>query len=488
MIEETRPSKTKFIEKYNLWDHEQKATAAEVCNRINLEDLTSVRFSFADQHGILRGKTIVADAVTDVFEDGVNVTTSLLAKDTSHKTVFPVWEKGAGMGLSHMEGAGDIYLVPDPATFKILPWASKTGWIQCDIYFSDGSPVPFCTRRILRNQLKKLAESGKEMIVGIEVEFHVMKLDDPSLAPVQSGQPPEPPKVSLMAHGFQYLTEIRVDEVEPIISVLQSDLLALGLPLRSVEVEFGPSQIEFTFKPLEGLAAADLMIIFRSAVKQICRRHGYHATFMCRPNIQNVFASGWHLHQSLREKKTGKNLFVPKSKRQKFLSETGLNYIGGILQYAIDSSVFTTPTINGYKRYRPFTLAPDRIVWGADNKGAMVRAIGGTENLASRVENRVGEPAANPYLYIVSQLLSGLEGIKGKVDPGLPSSTPYDTDAPQLPRSLEEAISALRKSRFYRNALGNQFVDYIVAIKAAEVSRFLSDVTDWEQKEYFEIF
>jgi glutamine synthetase len=160
----------------------------------------------------------------------------------------------------------------------------------------------------------------------------------------------------------------------------------------------------------------------------------------------------------------------------------------GSLAHARESAVFSTPTINGYKRYQPHSLAPDRVVWGRDNKGAMIRAIGGPGDLGSRVENRAGEPAANPHLYLASQILAGLDGIERRLDPGPPADTPYAADVERLPRSLMEAVAALRESAFWRERLGEAFVDWLVTIKEAEIARFLGEVTDWEHREYFEIF
>src|SRR5208337_1354767 len=160
-----------------------------------------------------------------------------------------------------------------------------------------------------------------------------------------AGQPGQPPSVSLLSHGYQYLTEQRFDLIEPVLAIVRRDILKLGLPLRSVEVEFGPSQCEFTFAPTVGLVPADTMVLFRSAVKQICRRHGHHATFMCRPRIANAFASGWHLHQSLRRRDTGANAFMPGDDQP--LSDLGIHYLGGLLAHARSATVFSTPTING---------------------------------------------------------------------------------------------------------------------------------------------
>jgi len=293
--------------------------------------------------------------------------------------------------------------------------------------------------------------------------------------------------VSLLSHGYQYLTEQRFDQMEPVLEILRRDIVALGLPLRSVEVEFGPSQCEFTFAPKKGLEPADNMVLFRSAVKQIARRHGYHATFMCRPKLPNVFASGWHLHQSIVSRATGENQFMTKDGGEP-LSAFGRAWLAGLLDHARASTLFTTPTINGYKRYRSYSLAPDRAIWGRDNRGVMIRVLGGANDAATRLENRIGEPAANPYLYMASQILSGLDGVDRKLDPGPSADTPYETKAPPLPKSLRDAVAALKDDPFFREKFGPEFVDYYTHIKNAEIDRFLSEVTDWEHREYFEMF
>ena len=476
-----------FVEQYGLWNDAQVEAAERVEQLVKEQDLEVIRLSFADQHGILRGKTIVARELTVALRNGCAMVTTLLAKDTSHKTVYPWFTEGGGFGMDEMTGGGDFIMVADPTTFKVLPWADKTGWILCDIYFPNGKPVPFSTRQIMRDALAELDTKGYEYIAGLEVEFHLFKLEDPNLKPEQGGQPAEPPEVSLLAHGFQYLTEQRMDELEPSLEKIRRHLVALDLPLRTVEVEFGPSQVEITFDPGVGLAPADAMILFRSAVKQIAHRNGLHATFMCRPNLPNLFSSGWHLHQSLQDKKTGKNLFMPKG-AEDILSPLGRQFIAGLLKHARGASVFSTPTINGYKRFQPYSLAPDRALWGRDNRGAMLRVVSAPNDAGSRIENRVGEPAANPYLYMASQIYAGLDGIDNRLEPAIPVDAPYDTDAPPLPRSLLDALFALREDPLFAEKFGQRFVDYILHIKDAEITRFLSTVTDWEHKEYFEIF
>jgi glutamine synthetase len=369
--------------------------------------IKTVRFSFADQHGVLRGKTLSASAAEAAMERGVTVTSTLLLKDTSHRTVFPAFTPGGGVGIPEMQGAADICMVPDTSTFRVLPWAPDTGWYLCDLQFADGRPVIFDTRALLKGAVNKLALAGYEFVAGLEVEFHVFRIRDPRLQPADAGQPGNPPDVELLTTGYQLLTEHKYDQLEPVVELLRDSLERLELPLRSFEIEFGPSQLEFTLAPRAGMAAADSMVLLRSAVKQVARRHGYHATFMCRPKLPNVMSSGWHLHQSLT--RNGLNAFT--SDRED-LSDTGKQYLAGLLAHARASSAFATPTINGYKRYRPYSLAPDRVIWGKENRGALLRVVGGPRDPDTRIENRIGEPAANPYLYFASQIYCGLDGIE----------------------------------------------------------------------------
>jgi glutamine synthetase len=293
--------------------------------------------------------------------------------------------------------------------------------------------------------------------------------------------------VSLLTHGYQYLTEHRYDSVDKVMELLRSTLQGLELPLRSLEIEMGPSQFELTFGPTCGMNPADSMMLLRSAVKQVCQRHGYHATFMCRPRIPNVASSGWHLHQSLRDKKTGKNVFIPTQEGED-LSPVGMHYLGGLLEHAAASTLLASPTINGYRRFRPFSLAPDRAAWGRDNRGAMMRVLGGVGQAGTRIENRVGEPTANPYLYLASQVFSGVDGMRRKLNPGASADAPYETPAELLPRSLTDAMARLRQDDYLCEQLGERFVNYYCHIKDAEIARFNLEVSDWEHREYFDLF
>ena len=172
--------------------------------------------------------------------------------------------------------------------------------------------MPLDGRALLRRQLARLAERGLELYAGIEVEFYVTR---PASASVRSarrarGQPGAVLEVEPIERGYQFLSDSRMDGFAETVEAIRDGLVDVGIPPRSIENEWGPGQIEITFSPMEGLAAADAMILFRSAVKAVCARLGLHATFMCWPALPNFFSSGSHLHQSLLEIERGRNVFA----------------------------------------------------------------------------------------------------------------------------------------------------------------------------------
>lgn len=458
------------------------AAAKALLAQVQDSDLETVRILFPDQHGVLRGKTIVASALASALSGGIAAPSTLLLKDTAHRTVYPVWDAG---GDSPMQGAGDVVMVPDPATFRLLPHAAGAAWLLCDVVSKSAGPIAFAPRTVLASAVAQLAAAGLQMQVGLEVEFHVFEVTDPALSHAQATMPPEPPQTRNLAPGYQFLTETTYARLDPVCEMLRRAVQGIGLPLRSMEVEMGPSQFEFTFDPAGPVQQADNLVMLRTLIKEVCAAEGLHATFMTRPKVANGCASGWHLHQSLRDT-MGSPLMMPQAGDG--LSPHAAGWMAGLLDHAVESCLLTTPTVNGYKRYQPFQLAPDRVVWGRDNRGAMLRAIMAPGDPASRIENRVPEAAANPYYAFASQILSGLDGINRGLTPPAAVENPHDASALALPKTLGAAIDAFAQSGFYRAALGAEVVDYLVRIKRAEWERYLAHVSDWEQSEYFGLY
>jgi glutamine synthetase len=475
-----------FAQRFGLDSQEREAKLAEVMARIEEAGVEVVRVSFIDTHGQLRTRPMEARHFPQAARNGVPFTTALFAMDSANNIFQPVFSADGSFGRGAMGGAGDMLAIADLSTFRVLPWAEKSASIIADLYLTDGEPCPFDPRGVMRKACAKLAEQGLMFVGGVEVECHIFKVSDPRLNLADCTQPSRPPDVEVLRHGYQYMSQLVLDEYEPVVMAIRRALIDLGLPLRTVECEWGPGQLEITLDPILGVEAADAVVLMRSAVKQVARRMGLIASFMTKPGLPNVFSCGWHLHESLASMDGGGNAFVS---AERPMSDLGLHFVGGLLKHAPAGTAFSNPTINGYKRLNANPLAPKRAVWSIDNKAAMCRLVGGAGDRSTHIENRSGEPLANPYLYMASQIFAGLDGIATAEDPGDPLSDPYgQTSKPLMPGSLMDAIDALAGSELYRATMGDEFIDHFIGMKRHEIGRFLSHVTDWEHREYFEAY
>ncbi|HEY2549244.1 MAG TPA: glutamine synthetase family protein [Streptosporangiaceae bacterium] len=486
-----------FVARHGLYTAEQAAQAEAVAARIREAGLRTVRLIVVDQHGIPRGKALSPEVAIAAMTNGLDFSGAIYSLDTGNQVFVPAFAAGGGFGIDEFTGFPDIVLVPDASSFQILPWADRTGWMLCDAYFASGQPMPLDGRGLMRRMLSELGSAGYDYLAGIEVEYYIVRVDSEHLDPRDAGFTAPPPPVSVFQRGYQYLSEVRLDSVTETLEVIRDGLVAVGLPPRSMEDEWGPGQMEFSFSPIGGLAAADAVVLFRSAVKQMCQRRGLLATFMCRPALPNFFSSGWHLHQSLLSGASGQNAFASE---HDVLSAAGRQFVAGLLEHAMPMTVFATPTVNGYKRFRPYSFAPDRVCWAVENRGALVRVQGSAGDANSHVEMRMGEPAANPYLYMAANIAAGLDGIRRQaVAPPPVEADPYASEHPMLPASLADAVGELEKDQFFRAAFGDVLIDYLLQMKRAEVARYEAaiaenplpdgqEVSDWEMREYFQFY
>jgi glutamine synthetase len=446
---------------------------------------------------VLRSKTLVAAAVAQVMHNGVGMVSTLLLKDTSNRTAYKVFEAGGTKDLPGFEYASNVLLMAEPESYLQLPWAPGTGWLRTQPFMQDGTPIELDTRRVLQRALQRLATSGYGLKCGLEVEFHIYRIEDTQaqLDPEQAAWPGLPPRVSMIHPGYNLLADSCYDMADEPMRIVLHTAQSLGMPLLSLEIELGPSQVEAVFEATDALTAADNMVLFRNAVRQALLRAGYYATFMCRPPFPNIMSSGWHLHQSLVELSSGNNAFRRESPAegsdamaaQYVLSETGEYYLAGLLKHARGMAVFCTPTPNGFARFQPNALAPQSVLWGRDNRGAMLRVVGECNDNGTRIENRVGEPTANPYLYIAAQIHAGMNGIERQLRAPPATDSPYSGSHELLPKSLGEALEALDADVALCTAFGQPFVDYYTQLKRLELSRFdaAQDKTDFERREYF---
>jgi glutamine synthetase len=491
-----------FIARHALWSDDQWKQAEELKERVRKDDLQFIRLAWADPHGASRAKAVTAPAFTAALSNGYNINVATTTLDSANARTFSSFTRGGGMGLPEMTGSPNLTIVPDPSTFRVLPWAPGVGWVLCDEYFNTGVPFHFSPRHLLRRQLRRLRERGMRLLIGLEVEWYLLRVAEEQLGEEHVGAPGtrgQPVRTAPPEPGYSYHSESNMDLMQGVLSALAGAFEKLSLPLCSVENEWGPGQVECTFAAVEALAAADNYFLFRTATRQVCRRMDHFATFMCRPGLKGYYSSGWHLHQSLVDAHGGSNLFMP-TQAGDALSPIGRQFTAGLLQHAAPCTAFTTPTVNGYRRFRPNSLAPDRATWCHDHRGVMLRALGGAGDPATRIENRVGEPAANPYLYIASQIVAGLDGIEKTLDPGPQCEEPYASDCPVLPKSLPASLNALEKEPLFRTEFGGVFIDYFLKLKRNEAGRFQrwleetgmkdagEETTEWEQREYFDFF
>ena len=496
-----------FAEGCGVADAARADACEAVLRRLGGEGIERVRIGWCDTHGILRGKTLTAAALPRALESGIGLVSTILLKDTSDRTAYRVFEPGATDALPGFGFANNLVLLPDPASFMVLPWAPGTGWMRAEAWFDDATPVPIDTRFILRRALDRLAEKGFGLTCGLEVEFHIYRLADPlrdaaSLDPERAAWPGEPPAMTLIHPGYNLLSEGWADRCDEALRIVQRTAQGLGLPLASLEIELGPSQVEAVFEASDALTAADRMVAFRNGVTQALRRAGYHASFVCRPPFPNVMASGWHLHQSLHDLASGVNAFrrdEPAAGSRPndavhVLSDAGAAWLAGLLEHGRSMAVFCAPTINAYGRFRPNAMAPNALTWGRDNRGAMLRVLGRAGDPGTRIENRIGEPGANPYLYIAAQVHAGLDGLERGLAAPKATAAPYaqaaGDGADRLPASLGEALAALAADERVVAAFGAPVVAWYDQVKRAELARHeqAEDKDAWQAREYFSRF
>jgi glutamine synthetase len=483
-----------FVADLGRWDARQAEAG--------LDQIDLVRLVFCDPHGLARSKTLTADSFRAALRNGMDFSPGPFLFDTGHAIAIDIGEN-PGLGVDELIGAGDFLVVPDPLTFQVMPEVEpRTAWVLGDEYLRDGTPHPLSTRHVLRRVCARYAAHGLEPVVGLEVEWYLTRLvgNTPGNRGNGFGLQGVAPAVEAVNAGYQFNLDAYFHSVADVANPLSGMLLALGLPLRTMEHESGPGQLEFTFSPMLASDAAYAMLLFRTVVKQACARRGFHASFMSLPKLDSFDPSGWHLHQSVAATVTGGNVFASED-ADGGISAEGKAYIDGILARARDLCLLSVPTVNGYRRFgENYPLAPMQIGWSFEDRRAMVRVLGAGDS--THVENRVGEPCANPYLAMAAQLSAGLDGLLGERAAGGPGETLPEAAGDTLPLSLREALEVFRASKHVGELLGTPLTVGLVKLKESEVSRFEAwcesrggheplpgtGVTDWEQREYFGVY
>ena len=391
--------------------------------------------------------------------------------------------RGMGFDGSAIEGFArdeekDLYALPDPNTFAILPWRPRENAVArvfCDIVTPDETPFEGDPRFVLRRNIERAARVGYTYYVGPEIEYFYFNNDsDP--VPMDRG-----------GYFDQGATDLATDMRRETVLMLEE----LGIPVEASHHEVAPSQHEIDLRHTDALTMADTVMTYKLVVKEIAQRHDCYATFMPKP-IATVNGSGMHIHQSLFE--GGRNAFYDADDPER-LSTVGRHFIAGLLKHAGEITAVTNQWVNSYKRLVPNFEAPVHVTWATVNRADLIRVPSfkpGREE-SRRVEFRSPDPACNPYLAFSVMLAAGLEGIEKEYD--LPDPTDADvfdmSDAEReahgiesLPSNLLEALRITEESELVRNALGDSVFKSFVENKKIDWDRYRSQVTDYEIARY----
>jgi glutamine synthetase len=373
----------------------------------------------------------------------------------------------------------DMLLAPDLATFRIFPWGdpeSRVARLICDVNLADGSPFGGDPRGALKRVIADAASMGYTMNAGMEAEFFMFK----------RGSEEETTTVTHDVGGYFDLAP--VDLGEEARRAIVDDLEKMGFEVEAAHHEVTHGQHEIDFRFADALTTADNIATFRFVVKVVAQRFGLAASFMPKP-IMGQNGSGMHTHQSLFS--GGTNAFFDPTAQWE-LSETALHYIGGLLRHARGTCAVTNPLVNSYKRLVPGYEAPVNVAWSMRNRSPMLR-IPDRRGAGTRVEHRVPDPAANPYLALTVMLAAGLDGIRTKADHREPvNENIWEMSHREkrrlriddLPHDLNEACDDLEKSDVVTAALGPHITAQFLAAKREEWREYITQVSQWELDRY----
>ncbi len=422
-----------------------------------------VRVHFTDLIGVSRNKVVPLSLLEELCEEGVNFCIGAYAVAHSGEVIE---ETGLGGEVEFR----DMKVYPDLTTLRVLPWESNTGVCMADIEF-DGESLAVDPRGILKRAVAELEKRGFTAACGHELEFFLLR--------------PGPGGYEQYAStpGLVYTHTPAVD-TQGVIREMEDAVTALGLPYVCSNQEYFGSQWEINLRYAEALEAADDAHLLKLAIKEVAAKHGLVATFMGKP-LDGEGTSGYHLHLSLWD--NGSNAFDDPDAADG-LSDVCRHFIAGQLEHGRAMTAVLAPTINAYKRFVAFSMAPYTVTWGPDNRTVYVR-IPAERGKAARIENRVGDGTANAYLAAAASIFAGIDGLDRKLDPGdATRGDAYAADGvPLVPLSLAEALDALEGDEYLNDAMGARFVRAFVALKRDEHKRFTSSVTEWEVREYLNV-
>lgn len=422
---------------------------------IEEKGIRTIEVVHPDTLGILGGKMIPTKSFLKNYEDGFGICRASLGWDIQGNLF-------EGLEISDFKsGCPDVIVKPILSTFREIPWRKGSAFVFGELYEENGDIFRLAPRQILKQLISRYEELKYRPLVGVELEFYL--LDN------------EKQQLHQGIHSYSLSKGI---ELEYVIEEIRNNLEKFGINIEATHAEYGPGQFEIIIEYGYALEVADKLVILKSIVKEIARKHGYYATFMAKP-LAEESGSGFHIHQSLWDVEAKNNVFQQDIK-------VANQYLAGLTNTLSDFMAFSSPSINSYKRFSKYSFAPVNQSWGYDNRTAAVRSLLGNGK-GSRLEQRIGSADANPYLAIAASLAGGLYGLENKLSLNEDASNDaYSTFKKPLPRNLDAALNHLEKSKAAQKYFGEEFIKLFLAIGRNEVNLYEQAVTDWEFNRYFE--
>lgn len=368
----------------------------------------------------------------------------------------------------------DLYLKPDTQTVRMVPWVEEpTAQIIHDCFDSEGNPHPLAPRNVLKRVLALYEKDGLQPIVAPELEFYLVQKNTDADFPLQ----PPVGRSGRAERARQSYSIDAVNEFDPLFEEMYDFCETMELDVDTLIHESGAAQMEINFEHADPLSRADQVFLFKRTIREVAMRHDVYATFLAKP-MQHEPGSSMHIHQSLIDKATGKNVFTSGNNQH---SETFKHYLGGLQTYTPDAMLFYAPNVNSYRRILFGDAAPNNTHWGTDNRTAGLR-IPISADEATRVEARFAGSDVNPYLAIAASLACGYLGIKNKVEPTEPVYGDARELPSNLPKTLEHSLSRLQQPNELSEILGENFVRAYSAIKHKEYETFFQVISSWERE------
>lgn len=428
--------------------------------------ITEVECLVPDMNGIARGKILPDEKfLRSLDHRGLRIPESIFVQTVTGE--YPDEDVTDDATI-------DVYMVPDPNTFRPVPWYEEpTAQVICDCVYANGSSVEISSRHVLRRVLKLYEDKGWKPVVAPELEFFLVKMnkdpDYPLVPPIgRSGRP----ETGRQAYGID-----AVNEFDPIFEQMYDWCEAMGIDVDTLSHEAGAAQIEVNFNHGDPLEQADQVLLFKRTMREAALRHNVYATFMAKP-MQREPGSAMHLHQSVVDLKTGRNLFADEDGEN---SDLLLSCIAGLQKYVPAAMPLFAPNVNSYRRLDPESDAPINVHWGFDNRTTGFR-VPVSEPNARRVENRVAGADANPYLMIAGSLACAYLGMTNGMTPSNPVMGSAKKLAFTLPRHLYDSLNKFNASKPLREVLGDKFMDAVWYVKLAEYDAYHQVISSWERE------